>query len=1028
MPRLLILPLLFLFLVPLNGVAQDNYLRDLGEARRLYATYEGEAWRQAEAILKRLLGEAEVQSEPVRVATVSETLARLMFTAQRSLEGRRPIADAVRIYEELGDQRGLGRALQLQARIFITSDALRQAQPLIRRALEVLRSVGDDAMARLVELDAAYFVYEHDPGMVILHRSYDYAIETQEQDLLAWSAFYLATSYSREGKIDVSLDFYREAAAAANKVGDFYMEARCVGNSAYVLRQAGRFEEAMTLGTRANELWRKMAHPSRAATLVTLAAAHSAFGEHHLALKTTQEAQAIIPKTASQNLMDSVLINMGIAYINLGDLEEGERLFREIYPRFARRGSFGGQVMTIRGLSDALLGQERWAEALGELEKALEPAASYGNPRLVTLVYENLGAANLGLGNLEEAMCWFEEALNLNIESKLINDQARVLRLMGEAYARMEDFARSREFLHRSLVLLEQTGDREESVRVRFALSRTQQRLGDLPGALNLAREVIQDVESLRGRIMADYHRLTYTDQIAAFYVHLIDLILGLNPDEASVREAYAVAQRYRARNLVDNLTALAEWGGTDAAVDRERVNLRRQIRQLALNRITAAANESKAQRAAREDEIQALLARERQLIGESRQSRLKGADVMSIDRIQKELVAQDEVILEFLLGEKRGFLWMVDRNQAKVVFLPPRAQLEARVTEVLDHLSARNLRVKFESWLERDQRIKEKDAAYPSKALQLSNMLLREVLPLMGDRRMVIIADGALQYLPFAALPHPNSPSGETEWQPLMLQHDIYNAPSTAVLHSLRGRADGRGPGNKSLAVFGDPVFSPDDPRVRGRSGSGGNLPIDRVRELNDRFPRLPHTRREAEVLPGLLPKDQTFVALDFDAAGDTLAKLDLSRYSGLHFATHGIIDPLYPELSGLVLSLVDQEGRPSQGFLSQGQIYDLDLKADLVVLSACRTAVGRIYRGEGMVGLTHGFMSAGATRVLASVWQIEDRATADLMLHFYQLRLGEGLDEAAALRRAQMRLFRGKEYRAPYYWGAFLLQGPGS
>jgi len=165
---------------------------------------------------------------------------------------------------------------------------------------------------------------------------------------------------------------------------------------------------------------------------------------------------------------------------------------------------------------------------------------------------------------------------------------------------------------------------------------------------------------------------------------------------------------------------------------------------------------------------------------------------------------------------------------------------------------------------------------------------------------------------------------------------------------------------------------------------------------------------------------------ALDFEASRDLATSADLAQYRVVHFATHGILDTERPELSGLVLSLVDRDGRPRDGYLRLNELYALKLPAELVVLSACRTALGREMRGEGLVGLTRGFMYAGASRVLASLWMVDDRATAELMSHFYRGLLGPAhLPAPAALRAAQEAVRSQRRWEHPYYWAGFVLHG---
>ena len=165
--------------------------------------------------------------------------------------------------------------------------------------------------------------------------------------------------------------------------------------------------------------------------------------------------------------------------------------------------------------------------------------------------------------------------------------------------------------------------------------------------------------------------------------------------------------------------------------------------------------------------------------------------------------------------------------------------------------------------------------------------------------------------------------------------------------------------------------------------------------------------------------------LALDFAANRETAISGQLAQYRIVHFATHGLLNNVHPELSGIVLSLVDEAGRPQNGFVRLHEVYNLKLPAELVVLSGCRTALGKEVKGEGLIGLTRGFMYAGAPRVVVSLWPVSDKGTAELMKRFYQGMLGKGLRPAAALRAAQIAMWKSKWWDAPYYWAGFVLQG---
>src|SRR5512145_1639450 len=274
--------------------------------------------------------------------------------------------------------------------------------------------------------------------------------------------------------------------------------------------------------------------------------------------------------------------------------------------------------------------------------------------------------------------------------------------------------------------------------------------------------------------------------------------------------------------------------------------------------------------------------------------------------------------------------------------------------------------------------------------------------------------------------LPTPHSPLPT----PLIVKHEVVHLPSASALAVLRRELAGRQPAAKAVAVLADPVFSSDDARVKpgAKAQSGNEAPSDLTRAVSDvrgELRRLLMTRDEAETIMSVTPRNDGLAALDFRANRATATGNELSDYRIVHFATHGLLNSEHPELSGLVLSLVDEQGQPQDGFLRMHEIFNLRLPAELVVLSACQTGLGKKLDGEGLVGLTRGFMYAGAARVVASLWEVNDVATAELMKRFYRRMLQDGMRPAAALRAAQIEMWKKPQWQSPFYWGAFVIQG---
>jgi CHAT domain-containing protein len=290
-------------------------------------------------------------------------------------------------------------------------------------------------------------------------------------------------------------------------------------------------------------------------------------------------------------------------------------------------------------------------------------------------------------------------------------------------------------------------------------------------------------------------------------------------------------------------------------------------------------------------------------------------------------------------------------------------------------------------------------------------------------------VTDGALDYVPFAALPVPGR-NAVNDPVPLVVEHELIRLPSASSLAVIRSQTAGRRQPKKQLAAIADPIFEADDPRLPKRPQSLGTVPSLRSprpfgSESNISYRRLPWSHNEAEAITKLIPAGQSFMAVGFDANLSLMSKADLSTYRIVHFATHVTAHYEQPELSGVALSRFDRTGSPQEGMLRLHDIYNLRLPVDLVVLSGCESYLGKEVRGEGLLGIVRGFMYAGANRVIASMWKVDDLATKELMVRFYQNMFSKGLTPAAALREAQIEMWRSPDWRPPYYWAAFLLQG---
>jgi len=373
-----------------------------------------------------------------------------------------------------------------------------------------------------------------------------------------------------------------------------------------------------------------------------------------------------------------------------------------------------------------------------------------------------------------------------------------------------------------------------------------------------------------------------------------------------------------------------------------------------------------------------------------------------------------------------------VTPTSIKAIELPKRQQIESLARRLGTSLTARKLYVNGETPGQRKERLDKANIEYTEAASRLSQMVIGPVAASLSKQRILLVADGDLQLLPFSIF--------------LIEEHELISLPSASVLAAQRRELQGRKTAPNAVAVLANPVFDSSDARVRTARrtprGSGAEKPAslvnasaalsknvkplpESVLSLRSTPEWLPSSGDEAKAIAAVAPAGQTMLALGFKASRATAMSPVLSQYRIVHFATHGITDPEHPELSGIILSLVDENGVEQDGYLRLYEIYNLNLPAELVVLSACESGVGKQFKGEGLIALTRGFIYAGAARVVASLWKVDNTATAALMTELYKEMFTNGKKPAAALRAAQLTLSKQKRWRDPYFWAGFVIQG---
>ena len=671
-------------------------------------------------------------------------------------------------------------------------------------------------------------------------------------------------------------------------------------------------------------------------------------------------------------------------------------------------------------------------------------------------IFINLGRDARDRGDLAQAEEYYRQTRE--IEQKLAPESrnaALALQGLAELAQKRHDPAKAEEYYHQALAiqskLAPESNEYKDSLASLADLVRSK---GETDSALQLYEQALNAFEGQTAHLGGtEETRSNFRAKHAGYYRDYVDLLLAQDrPDRA-----FEVLEHFRARTLLEMLSAAhvnIQRGVDRNLLERER-SLQADITGKSNYRIRLMGqNHTEEQIDALDKEIAEFLSQYQEIeaqirAGSPSYAALTQPQPLTAKQVQKHLLDRDTLLLEYLLGPERSHLFLLSATTLTSYELPRRAEIEEQARFIHTLLTARNRMIPGEAANQRQARLKLAQSQCAKAAAALGRMLLSPVAREISGKRLLIVTDGALAYIPFAMLP---SPENSQHSVPLAVNHEIVNLPSASVLAALRQQQLGRPPAPKAVAVLADPVFGQDDVRVdingveATRSAAGphnrqdlSDESLSRATDLlvrsagdvgiNSRgglhLHRLPFSRLEANAIAAVVPVDQAMQALDFRASRATATSPDLAQYRIVHFATHGLLDSRHPELSGLVLSLVDKNGKPQNGFLELQDIYNLNLSADLVVLSACETALGKEVDGEGLVGLTRGFMYAGATRVVASLWKVSDVGTANLMGRFYKAMKEKGLPPSAALRAAQIEMWRQQRWSDPYYWAAFEIQG---
>jgi CHAT domain-containing protein/Flp pilus assembly protein TadD len=866
---------------------------------------------------------------------------------------------------------------------------------------------------------------------------------------------FIGKVYDLLGEKQKALTYYTQTLALMHSVGDGSSEAAALNNIGLIYDSLGEKQKALEYYNSALPILQNVGNTGvQAITLVNIGLVHDSIGEKQKALQFYQQALPLLRAAHDRSSEAVTLNNIGYLYDSIGEQQKALSYFGQALPILQEMGDRRVEAITLNNIGyvyDALAEKQK---ALEYYNRALPVLRTVGDRSKEAITLNNIGLVHKALGDYQKAIDFFNQALELRRAVSDRPGEGVTLSDLGSVYALLDERQKALELYQQSLQLSRAVEDKSTEASTLRRIAIIDVNRGQVEEARKNLEDALALVEHLRTRIAGQELRASYFASVQQFFESYIDVLMRLHhqdPNKGYDALALQAAERARGRSLLESLTearANIREGIDPALLKRERA-LQQTLDATAERQARlVSGSQSEERSAALKHETETLLDEFQEVETEIRASSPRYAALtqplpLSLKEIQQQVVDPETVLLEYALGDEKSYLWAVTTSSIQSYELPPRKAIETLTRNVYQLLAERNRDIEFEKPAQRSVRIAKADADYLSTSAALSQMLLGPVAPQLANKRLLIVGDGALNYLPFAALPQPGGNS-----TPLIVQHEIVSLPSASTLAVLRHELMDRKPAAKLLAVIADPVFEKDDERVkaikaRGQNKHHNNRAIrvraivgsadanaateapqsgpDEIKEIH----RLPFTRREADQILAMVPEIDRLRAIDFDANRAIATSPTLGQYRYIHFATHGFLNTAHPELSGIVLSLVNRQGEEQDGFLWANEVYNLRLPAEMVVLSGCSTGLGKEIKGEGLVGLTRGFMYAGSKRVLVSLWDISDEASAELMARLYKAMLKEHESSAAALRAAQLDIMKDKRWQAPYFWAAFVLQG---
>jgi CHAT domain-containing protein/tetratricopeptide (TPR) repeat protein len=789
-------------------------------------------------------------------------------------------------------------------------------------------------------------------------------------------------------------------------------EAKVLGNLGYGYKILGKLDQALPYFEQALPLFGRLGDlHQQATTYEQIGLVQFLTGEYDGSLSSYKQALDLREKIGPNNLKNqrqkaATLDLQGRVYAQMNDPRRAMADYQKALPLARQTNYLDFIANTLNDIGALKLQQnQKWQaeqihqEALNELQR------HHGDEKIVAETLALLADAQTAQGKYDEALINYHDALKHQESTKDVIGQAQTHFSLGRIEAANRQWPQAEEsFAHAAKLYGDAPSPVGES-NARFRSAEALAAQGKQAEARQQVQTAIELGEKVRGYVPNSDLKVSYFTRVEQMYRFEIGLLLNAKDTvpEADRLEAFTLFQRAQSRTLLDSLGARLHaslLGGGDSEIVRGIEEHARKIETLL--RTPAEALERKGLLETAQAEEASL--KQIESAATSRDPRLGlFSNVVSAEDIRQRILDQDSALVQFYLAEPSSYAWIITQSGTDLVKLPSRKILEPDVRLVLRFGLAGQL------------------TGAQQRALSRLRRDLSPVLQAARKKRWIVVPDGALHFFPFMLLTSLHQDEGLQE---------IVKIPSPSAIDIVRRIVHPMRPAY-ALAIFADPVFDALDSRVAAHAlpSQGGSLSTAR-RSLNvpgNSLPRLRYTLKEAHALSQLFPANQSHAFLQFSATREAAAGNALQDFRIIHLATHSLPDERHPELAKIVFSQVTEHGNPRPGELFARDIYQMKLASDLVVLSSCQGAIGRQQPGEGPMSLARALLFAGSKAVVASLWEVNDEATAELMQRFYGHMVRDKLPPSAALARAQseFRRHRDKRLRNPYYWAGFELYG---